>query len=207
MPKAEVRKIDARMRRQMDRLLAEARAFGLSLAEVNLTRPWGGYVRFEQSSLVDFLHAYWLDVDLGLPAGNRSLDPKLLLVAPRKMLSLQWHRRRREIWRVVDGPVRIVKGTGWDDLRVADYQKGEVINIGKSEWHRLIGCAKWGRVAEIWSHSEAGTPSDEGDVLRVHDLYRRANVGADPSTPLGKRAAKWKSKYRQLCSEAGLRTD
>jgi mannose-6-phosphate isomerase-like protein (cupin superfamily) len=199
--------IDSMKRWQMDRLLAEARGFSLVPADVSLVKPWGGYVRFEQASLAPFLRAYWLDVDLKLPSGDSSLDPKLLLVAPKAMLSLQFHQRRAEIWRVVDGPVRIVKGKDWLSLSVKDSQRGEVIEIGVRQWHRLVGRSDWGRVAEIWSHSDVGGPSDERDILRVHDLYGRADLEADPSVPLESRDGKWESEYKRICGAAGLPVD
>ena len=190
MGEGDVAGVDAAKRLQMDRLLAEARGFGLQLAEVNDVKPWGGYLRFTQQSLGPFLTAYWLDVKLDLPPGKASVDPKILLVAPGKMLSLQWHERRGEIWRVLDGPVRITLGDDWDGLKDAsshrDYATGEVVVIPAGKWHRLIGLEGWGRVAEIWRHEDSAHPSEEKDIHREHDLYDRADSAAQ---------AKWEGVY------------
>ncbi len=182
---------DSVKRLQMARLEAEARGFGLEVVERNAEKPWGGYMRFAQDSLTAFESAYWLDTRSKLPVGNMSVDPKILLVAPDEILSLQWHKRRAEIWRVIDGPVRIVLGSDWSDLDYQDYRAGDVIDIPQAQWHRLIGLSGWGRVAEIWRHMDPGHPSDEDDVFRVHDKYSRADVEADPSTPIGERDDKW----------------
>jgi len=185
MGSAEMVDPGAAKRLQMDRLVAEARGFGLELAEVNGAKPWGGYLRFTQDSLASFLSAYWRDVEVKLPDDQTSVDPKVLLVAPNEILSLQWHRRRAELWRVIDGPVRIVMGDGWDGLaeglkdRDPVFQTGEVVHVAGRQWHRLIGLEGWGRVAEIWQHTDPDRPSDEEDIVREHDLYDRAEPEAD----------------------------
>lgn len=198
----DVQLLDPTKRLQMDRLVAEARGFGLRLAEINATKPWGGYLRFTRDSLGSFLHAYWLDVEMKLPEGDVSVDPKVLLVAPRALLSLQWHQRRDEFWRVIDGPVGVVWGPNWDGLQGHEYQAGQVIFIPRRQWHRLIGLESWGRVAEIWQHSNPQHPSGEQDVLRVQDYYRPADVQAD-STPVDQRDARWADLYAQIYHRTG----
>ena len=185
MCSAEVVDPGAAKRLQMDRLVAEARGFGLTLAEVNGAKPWGGYLRFTQDSLAAFRSAYWGDVEVKLPDDETSVDPKVLLVAPQQMLSLQWHRRRAELWRVIDGPVRIIVGSSWNDLkknlkdRKQVFDTGEAIYIPQRQWHRLIGLGGWGRVAEIWQHTDPHHPSDEDDIVRQHDIYGRADPEAE----------------------------
>lgn len=183
-------KIDPTKHLQMKRLMAEALGFNLKLVEVNIAKPWGGYLRLTHDSLTNFLAAYWKGVG-EFSVGDLSVDPKVLLVAPGKMLSLQWHKRRSEQWRVIDGPVRIVMGNDWNSLKHSKYLTGEVLRIPPAQWHRLIGLSGWGRVAEIWQHTDSRRPSDEEDVLRVQDKYRRADPEADPSMPVEKRDAKW----------------
>lgn len=171
---------------QMEALLAESRDFQLRLTEVNALKPWGGYLRFSQDSLVPFLAAYWLDVNFDPPLSENNVDPKILLVGPEQMLSLQWHERRGEIWRVIDGPVEVTTGDDWDSLSHNVYESGSVVEIPPGKWHRLIGLEGWGRVAEIWDHTKANNPSDETDIIREHDIYGRADRQAN---------AKWNSVY------------
>ena len=175
MRTARVVGIDPTKRSQMESILAEVRRFGLRLAEVNALKPWGGYLRFTQDSLVSFLAAYWLDVEISPPLTETSVDPKILLVAPKQMLSLQWHERRAEIWRVIAGPVGVTIGDDWDSLTHKTYATGEIIELPTRKWHRLFGLEGWGRVAEFWDHTDADHSSDESDITREHDIYGRDN--------------------------------
>jgi hypothetical protein len=44
----------------------------------------------------------------------------------------------------------------------------------KGERHRLIGLENWGVVAEFWQHTDPEHPSDEDDIVRVQDDYKRS---------------------------------
>ncbi len=178
--------LDPTKRLQMEALLAEAHRFGLRLAEVNALKPWGGSLRFTKDSLVPFLAAYWLDVKIKPSMSESFVDPKILLVAPKQMLSLQWHERRGEIWRVIDGTVGVTIGDGWGSLSHKAYTTGKLIEIAPKKWHRLIGLEGWGRIAEFWDHTDTD-PSNESDIKREHDIYGRdTNPQADEN---------WKSVY------------
>jgi mannose-6-phosphate isomerase-like protein (cupin superfamily) len=158
-----------------NRALAEARGFGFEVDEAlsSCSRPWGGFLRIKESSYAAFAKAYWNGVEIPTPGDNLRLDPKILLVAPGTRLSLQYHHRRQEHWRVLDGPVVIVRGKDADTLESREYQPGEVIRLACGEWHRLVGANTWGRIAEIWHHVDAANPSDENDIVRVEDDYGR----------------------------------
>mgnify|MGYP003350752161 CR=1 FL=1 len=44
----------------------------------------------------------------------------------------------------------------------------------RGERHRLIGTKEgWGMVAEIWQHTVPDHPSDESDIVRLQDDYRK----------------------------------
>lgn len=154
------------------RILAEAKGFGLEIADQDFKRPWGGFLRFSEDSLQSFFDAYWQGVDTGKAHGRR--DPKVLIVAPAQRLSLQLHHRRSELWRVLDGPVLIVHGPDEEHL-VSDLMfPGDVIHLECGEIHRLCGALEcWGRVAEIWEHTDTNNPSDESDIVRLQDDYAR----------------------------------
>lgn len=102
-----------------------------------------------------------------------ALSPKLLLVAPGRRLSWQYHRRRSEIWRVVEGPVGISRSLGDEEPPMRSYGAGEGLRLELGERHRLIGLDTWGVVAEVWQHIDASSPSDELDIVRVTDDYDR----------------------------------
>lgn len=158
-----------------ERAKAEIRGFGMAIVEelCDSTRPWGAFLRISDHSLPAFYKAYWQGIEVPEAEKNLRLDPKLLLVAPQARLSLQYHHRRREHWRVLDGPVRIVVGPNQDRLQEIVAQTGEVIRIEVGYWHRLEGLDCWGRVAEIWEHADPDHPSDENDIVRVQDDYGR----------------------------------
>jgi hypothetical protein len=82
--------------------------------------------------------------------------------------------------------VRVTIGGGWESLSHDNYGPERLIEIGATQWHRLIALERWARVAEIWQHTDPGNPSDEEDIVRQHDIYRQPDRRAD---------AKWKSVY------------
>ncbi|MBP7866652.1 MAG: cupin domain-containing protein [Acidobacteria bacterium] len=154
------------------RILAEASGFGLETVEVDAGRPWGAFVRFSETSLAAFLSAYWETVDLPPTRGRR--DPKILLMAPGEKLSLQYHNRRDEWWRVLEGPVAV--SLGEDPTRLSEHvlPPGAVIHLPRAALHRAGSVGQsWGRIAEIWEHVVTGAPSDEDDIVRVQDDYGR----------------------------------
>jgi len=154
------------------RALAEAKGFGLEVFDQDFDRPWGGFLRFTEDSLDAFFQAYWEGVDTGKKEGRR--DPKVLLVAPAQRLSLQLHHRRSELWRALDGPVLVVHGPDRDHLESDVLMPGDVIHIPCGHMHRLCGSlTSWGRVAEIWEHTDPDNLSDESDIVRVQDDYAR----------------------------------
>jgi mannose-6-phosphate isomerase len=158
-----------------NRALAEARGFGLEVDEAlsSCARPWGGFLRIREESFAKFAEAYWKDVEIPHPAPNLRLDPKILIVAPGARLSLQYHHRRSEHWRVLDGPVRIITGRDEGSLRESIYRPGDIVRLACGEWHRLVGADTWGRIAEIWHHADPANPSYEDDIVRVQDDYGR----------------------------------
>jgi mannose-6-phosphate isomerase len=155
-----------------NRVLAEAKGFGLEIFDQDFARPWGGFLRFNEASLGKFFGAYWQGVDTGKDEGRR--DPKVLLVAPAQRLSLQLHHRRSELWRVLDGPVLVVHGLDQNNLVEDVLHTGEIIHLPVGHMHRLCGdLTSWGRVAEIWEHTDPNNLSDESDIVRVQDDYVR----------------------------------
>ena len=164
--------IEAQKALVFNRALAEAKGFGLEVFEQDFRRPWGGFLRFTEDSLDRFLKAYYEGIDTGRRQGRR--DPKVLLVAPAQRLSLQLHHRRSELWRVVDGPVVVVHGPDADSVVEDTLVTGDVIHIPCGHMHRLVSSpTSWGRVAEIWEHTDPNNLSDENDIVRIQDDYAR----------------------------------
>ena len=45
--------------------------------------------------------------------------------------------------------------------------------MSQGERHRLVGLKEWGIIAEIWIHTDANHPSDENDIVRLQDDFKR----------------------------------
>lgn len=52
------------------------------------------------------------------------------------------------------------------------YIEGNQVKLQQGERHRLIGLKDFGIVAEIWQHTDS-VPSDEDDIVRVQDDFKR----------------------------------
>lgn len=113
------------------------------------SRPWG---KFERYTL------------------NEPCTVKLVYVAEGKRLSLQYHNKRTEFWKVVKGPVMV---------RIKDEEKilmtGDTVTIPKKTVHRLIGLegVRQGIIMEI-----SFGQFDEADIVRLEDDYKRVAEAA-----------------------------
>ncbi|MGB1216456.1 MAG: hypothetical protein ACPG5P_01195 [Saprospiraceae bacterium] len=105
--------------------------------------------------------------------GFDKLSPKILLVAPEKRLSWQYHHRRSELWRVIGGEAAIVVSETDELTPQRNLSLGEIVTLDQGQRHRLVGTNGWGIIAEIWKHTDANNPSDEDDIVRVQDDFGR----------------------------------
>ena len=136
-------------------------------------RPWGGFFVIDENQLGKFKDQFFADVQLDEQQLSQKLSPKILLVAPNKRLSWQYHHRRAEIWKLVAGEGGIVRSEDDQEGEVKSLELGETIRLKQGERHRLIGLNGWGMVAEIWMHVNPKHPSDEDDIVRVQDDFNR----------------------------------
>ena len=104
---------------------------------------------------------------------TNKLSPKILVVAPNRRLSLQYHFRRAEIWTILSGSVGVNMSLTDEEGEIQELKKGTFIQIDKEERHRLIGLDSWGIVAEIWQNIDFANPSDEEDIVRLQDDFGR----------------------------------
>ena len=146
---------------------------GLRIDRYDLNRPWGGFYVLDENQAQEFADIYFEGLDVGPLRIAGKLSPKILLVKPEARLSWQYHHRRAETWRVVEGPVGIVRSATDQEGAVESFEAGETIVLEKGERHRLIGLEGWGVVAEFWQHTDPDHPSDEDDIVRVQDDYAR----------------------------------
>ena len=156
-----------------EKIAAQLAEQGFEVIKEDQTRPWGGFFVINENQTPQFAATYFPTIELSTIQITQKLSPKILLVAPDKRLSWQYHHRRAEIWRVVSGPVGVVKSNTDEETEVQSYQSGELITLRQGERHRLMGLAEWGVVAEIWQHTNPEHPSDEDDIVRVQDDFGR----------------------------------
>ena len=136
-------------------------------------RPWGGFLGIEESDVKDFTRIFFPGTEFpGLEQGKK-LSPKILLVEPGKRLSWQYHKRRAEVWKVLQGPVEIVTSDSDNQSAGKLFNEGDIIQIAREQRHRLKGLTTWGIIAEIWQHTDKAHPSDEDDIVRVDDDFGR----------------------------------
>lgn len=146
---------------------------GFRVAKSDFARPWGGFFVLEEDDAERFIENWFPGYEKAdLMIGNK-LSPKILMVAPGKRLSWQYHFRRAEIWRVVQGPVKVVTSDTDEEQHENIMQAGDIIRLKQGERHRLIGMDQWGVIAEIWQHTQPQQPSDEEDIVRLQDDFGR----------------------------------
>jgi len=138
----------------------------------DFTRPWGGFYVLKDESLSAFVQAFFPEL-LDQIKPNQPWSPKILCVAPHQRLSWQYHHRRSEVWRVINGRVAVSRSPDDEQRPQEVFLEGDKIELQCGERHRLIGLSDWGIVAEIWQHSDADNLSDENDIVRVQDDFGR----------------------------------
>ena len=85
----------------------------------------------------------------------------------------QWHKRRSELWKVIENEIEVAISDTDGEPEPAIYSKGDFIRISQGQRHRLIGLDEWAIVAEIWQHSDLSNPSEEEDIIRITDDFGR----------------------------------
>ncbi len=145
----------------------------LEIVKQDKDRPWGGFYVINEDQAEAFAKQFFPDEDFDQLKISDKLSPKLLLVAPGKRLSWQYHFRRAEIWRCIEGQVAVATSLTDEENEIITLNIGDKIKLQQGERHRLIGLDDWGVVAEIWQHTDAENPSDEDDIVRLQDDFGR----------------------------------
>ena len=145
----------------------------LNIVDKDIDRPWGGFFVIDEEYSQDFANVYFDGLKIDKLKVSGKLSPKILVIAPNKRLSWQYHHRRSEIWKVEFGEIKVV--TSHDDIERNEVllKQGDEINISQGERHRIIGTDEYAVVAEIWIHTNKDNPSDEDDIVRVQDDFNR----------------------------------
>jgi mannose-6-phosphate isomerase len=146
---------------------------GFTIASHDDNRPWGGFFVIDESQAQEFANQYFEGLDISTLKISGKLSPKILIVAPGQRLSWQYHHRRAEIWRLIDGEAGIIRSQDDTEGILEIFKKGDTITLQQGERHRLVGLQNWAVIAEIWQHTNANEPSDEEDIVRVQDDFGR----------------------------------
>lgn len=113
-------------------------------------RPWGRFEKFHQ---------------------NKPCTVKLIYINANSRLSLQYHNKRSEFWKVVKSTA-IVELDG----KVVILTEGETIVIPRRAKHRVGALDSDCVILEI-----AYGKFDENDIVRIEDDYQRAEMPAAKS--------------------------
>lgn len=156
-----------------EKIRSEIEKYSFNIINEDQTRPWGGFFVIDEEQASDFIAKFFSHLRLDEVQITNKLSPKILVVAPEKRLSWQYHFRRSEIWKVVEGPVGVKISDTDIEGELKTLKDGDFIQMDKGERHRLIGLDSWGIVAEIWQHTDQNNPSDEDDIVRLQDDFGR----------------------------------
>jgi mannose-6-phosphate isomerase len=105
-------------------------------------RPWGEFIQFTL---------------------NEPTTVKLIVVKPGQELSLQYHHKRRELWKIIAGQPIITVGE-----KVIEARTGDEIDVPQGAKHRIKSQDTEVQILEI-SFGEF----DEDDIVRLEDKYGR----------------------------------
>lgn len=148
-------------------------ALGFNIDEEDQEKPWGGFLAIDPGQIKEFKQEFFHDLEIGENQYKQKLSPKILLIAPGKRLSWQYHHRRSEVWKLIAGEAGIVLSDTDEQGEETAMDIQKLIKLRKGERHRLIGKNTWGIVAELWVHLDPNHLSDEKDIVRLEDDFAR----------------------------------
>lgn len=149
---------------------------GYTIVEIADQKPWGAYIRMDGSQADAFIGEFFpglSPVEARLGMESAELSPKILIVTPTHRLSWQFHDRRAERWMFLT-PGGYYKSETDEQGEQQHARAGDVVQFAQGERHRLVGVdGYYTVVAEIWQHTDKDTMSDEDDIIRLSDDYKR----------------------------------
>ncbi|MGY6520906.1 MAG: cupin domain-containing protein [Mongoliitalea sp.] len=156
-----------------DQVRSQLTEYGFRVISEDQSRPWGGFFVIDEDQIREFKELFFSELEMSEEQFQQKLSPKVLLVEPLKRLSWQYHHRRSEVWKLLSGNGAICRSFSDEEGPVEDLIPGRIITLATGERHRLIGKDSWGIVAEIWQHVDINNPSNEEDIVRVQDDFKR----------------------------------
>jgi len=162
--------IEAHILQKVNELLDE---HNFSIAHKDTKRPWGGYFVIDEKQAAKFAAYFFPNENFESLKITDKLSPKILMVAPGKRLSWQYHHRRAETWICIGGTVKVVTSNTDVEGEAIMLHENDIVRLIQGQRHRLIGTDEWGIIAEIWQHTDVDNPSDEDDIVRLQDDFGR----------------------------------
>ena len=156
-----------------DKVAQLLQELNFSIADKDDARPWGGFYVIDEAQAIRFARHFFAEENPDSLKITNKLSPKILIVGPQQRLSWQYHHRRAEIWKCIDGTISVMTSDTDEEKKQHVLRVGDIIKLKQGERHRLIGLDDWGIVAEIWQHTDESNPSDEDDIVRLQDDYSR----------------------------------
>ena len=145
----------------------------LNIVDIDIERPWGGFFVIDEFDAQNFTDLYFNGLNTEKLNFSGKLSSKILIIAPFKRLSWQYHLRRSEIWKVSSGIIKVVTSHDDKERKETILRNGEEIKLYQGERHRIVGTNDYAIVAELWIHTDKNNPSDEDDIIRIQDDFNR----------------------------------
>ncbi len=147
-----------------------------TLSDVDEHKPWGAYYRLADENAEQFVQEYFPGRTADELGKGGSLSPKFLIFEPGKKLSLQYHERRAEIWRVISGTLIAAISESDEEGEWKKFVAGEELAYDALVRHRAGAPEgeEWCVVAEVWQHTDIENPTNEEDIVRLADDFGRA---------------------------------
>src|SRR5580765_4068801 len=106
----------------------------LALQNINVdkkddTRPWGGFFVIDESDSEKFIALYFPHLTKNELTIAGKLSPKILVVAPQKRLSWQYHHRRAEIWKLIGGTAGVITSDTDVEKETKPLKIGDIIQL------------------------------------------------------------------------------
>jgi len=108
-----------------------------------IKRPWG---EMEQFTL------------------NKKTTVKILIIKPKQAPSVQYHHKRAEFWKILEGNCKVRKGK-----KIISAKPGDEFFLPKKTVHSVTALSKKVKILEISTGF-----FDEKDIVRLEDKYGRA---------------------------------
>ena len=88
---------------RLQKIHKQIQGLGFHIQTHDFNRPWGGFLVIDPVDTKKFILQFYPELAGELTATTLPLSPKILCVAPGQRLSWQYHHRRSELWKLIEG--------------------------------------------------------------------------------------------------------